>query len=502
MRLLKKLLLVLTPMGAAAFVAGGGTFSSFRDLARWTPAAKTAEAKSDPLWKTKKLLIGVMLIGAAVYLGVGGGTFANFQAETSNNGSSIASGTLTLTNTVNGANACFSYSALSADNANANCTAGFATTNVTPGVIQSSQVAEISVTNSGSINGSKLYLYASQINGKLTTQLDSGHAVSSLAVAGGMEGTVSNTDSITVSYQGKSQVFTVNGTPTGMPTNSNGGATSIPVTTQNANFTYPIGATVTDTSGNTATTNTDCFDTKTATGSSFTFNPITSSTYQQAYNPLCGAVLMWVQEVTNGVAYCWFGAGSTKSTYNSGAESSTGVCKAPVYGTTSGLSGNGVTSIPISNSGGFAGIVSTNDTITVTQGANTQTFTASGPTAVGATSIPINSANVGTAFTSGAVVTDTTVDAAALPALDANARTDTITNFDTSVSLNNGKMQLWPITAGSPPTQDQSGTRAELSAGSTRNFYVGLYLPNPGGANQNAVQGLASTFGLTWHMDQ
>ena len=36
----------------------------------------------------------------------------------------------------------------------------------------------------------------------------------------------------------------------------------------------------------------------------------------------------------------------------------------------------------------------------------------------------------------------------------------------------------------------------------TRTFYVGLYLPVPAGSNQNALQGLASTFGLTWHIDQ
>ena len=36
----------------------------------------------------------------------------------------------------------------------------------------------------------------------------------------------------------------------------------------------------------------------------------------------------------------------------------------------------------------------------------------------------------------------------------------------------------------------------------TRTFQVGVYFPAPAGTNQNALQGLASTFGLTWHVDQ
>jgi hypothetical protein len=36
----------------------------------------------------------------------------------------------------------------------------------------------------------------------------------------------------------------------------------------------------------------------------------------------------------------------------------------------------------------------------------------------------------------------------------------------------------------------------------SRTFYVGLYLPVPAGTPQNQLQGLSSTFGLTWHIDQ
>ena len=36
----------------------------------------------------------------------------------------------------------------------------------------------------------------------------------------------------------------------------------------------------------------------------------------------------------------------------------------------------------------------------------------------------------------------------------------------------------------------------------SRTFQVGVYLPAPAGTNQNPLQGLASTFGMTWHIDQ
>jgi hypothetical protein len=486
-------------MGAAAFVGGGGTFGSFRDLARWTPPPKEEEAP-DPLWKTKKLLIGVMLIGVAVYFGVGG-TFANFQAETSNNGSSISSGTLVLGDAVNGT-ACFSYSAATADNVNAGCNAPFTATVVAPGTLQSTQLAKIDVSNAGSIDGQNLYLYASQINGKLsaTGGLTNLSAVSSLSIASpGMEGTVSNNDSVTVSYGGHAQTFTVSGTPT-PASNSNGGATTINVVTgQNANADYPAGSTVQDTSGNTAVTNTDCYDTKLAGDASWNFNSITaSSRTQQTFNPFCGSLVMWIQELSAGKTYCWWGKGSTYSSGSTtfGTENAGGLCVAPIYATTSGISGTGVTSIPISTSGGLNGNVSDGDSIVVTQGPTTQTFMANGASPVGSNSIAIHSATVGTAFTSGAVVTDTS----ATGSLDGNSTTDTISNFDTGHHWAGGKLELYPI-ASSGSFNNGTG-HVDLPAGTMRTFYVGVYLPKPSGSVQNPLQGLTSTFGLTWHLDQ
>lgn len=505
---LKQLLLALTPLGAAALVAGGGTFSSFDELAAWSrrPTRRVeTDAANRPLRSTKRSLLALMLVGIATYFGIGG-AFGNFQAETSNNGSSISSGTLTMSNTVNTNSACMSANAPSADNIDARCDAAFSITNVAPGVFTSSNVAKIVVTNTGSIDGSRLYLYASQPNGKLASPgINSGDTVTSIPLTSsspaGMEGSVAATDSIVVSYGGHSQTFTANAPATGGAT-SNGGATSISVTSATASYAFPAGSTVTDTSGNTTASNTDCYDSQTTTGGTsgstygtqLNFNPLTG-------NPFCGSVLMWVQEVTSGgQTYCWFGKGSILSSGSSYTEDANGLCVAPIYDTTTGISGT-ITSIPLVSP--LNGNVHPGDTITVTQGTNTQTFTAaSSPTyeTYGATSIAVTSTAVTTPFTSGAVVTNTS----AQTSLNSNASTDNVSAFDTAHHLSAGKLELYPVSG--LATVDKTSGAAELthynSGTYTRTFYVGLYLPAPVGSNQNAIQGLASTFGLTWHMDQ
>jgi hypothetical protein len=506
---LKKLLVALTPMGAAAYVAGGGTFASVGELVRWAehPTVKPVVARSknttgDPLWRAKKTLLLLMAIGAAAYFGFGG-TFANFQAETSNGGSSISSGTLVMSNQVNSnANACFSYNAPTVDNINSGCDAPFAVTNVAPGTFNSTQVAKVVVTNTGSIDGSHLYVYASQVNGRLATGITSGQTnIASLTLTstnpGGLEGTVATGNSIVVSYGGHSQTFSASAPAIG-------GATSISVSPATAQFDFPAGSTVTNASGNTSTSNTNCYDTKTSNGGTpgatagnvLNFNPI-------AGNPLCGSVLMWVQEVAGANTYCWFGKGSAWSAGSTPTltEDPNGRCVAPISVTTSGLPVNAnTTSIPVSSSGGLNGNVRFNDTILVAQGTHTQTFVASQPATFGATSISVNSASVGTAFTSGAIVTDT----AAQVALDSNAGTDNISAFQTAHRLTAGKIELFPVSNNGQI--DQTSGAPELAhagaSNSARTFYIGLYLPVPGGSNQNPLQGLASTFGLTWHLDQ
>jgi hypothetical protein len=501
MQHVKKLLIALTPMGAAAYVSGGGTFGSVRALLGWAehPASRLAHSsestKGDPLWRTKKALLLMMAIGAAAYLGFSG-TFANFQAETSNNGSSIASGTLTLNNQVNSAAACFSYTSVTADNINSGCDAAFAATNTAPGVFQSTQIAKITLTNSGSIDASKLYLYASQVNGKLATGLTAGQTgITAIALTAsnpaGLEGSVAVGNSIVLSYGGHTQTFTATAPAIG-------GATSISVTSATAAFDFPAGTNVTNTSGNTSASNTDCYDAKTTVGGTagatfgtqLNFNPT-------AGNPFCGSVLMWVQEVSGANTYCWFGKGSTFSSGSSFTQDPNGRCVAPIAATTSGITGT-ISSIPLTGGTVLNGNVAIGDQILVTQGTHTQTFTAAtAAETYGAASIAVTPGSVvGSPFTAGATITDVT----AQNSLNSAAATDNVAAFQTAHHLSAGKIELFPMNGNA--TIDNTSGGSELIHAAARTFYVGLYLPVPAGSNQNALQGLASTFGLTWHIDQ
>ena len=181
----------------------------------------------------KGLLLFCMLIGAAAYFG-GGTTFASFSAETTNVGSNVASGTLTMSDQVNSGTACLSASATPQNNVNPACAAVLALTNVAPGVFGG--VAQVTVQNTGSIDASKLYFWAPPVNATLNGALTSGNAVTALTVTP-LEGTVTSGDSIVVSFGTHTQTFTASAA-------ASGGATSISVTSLAANFSYPIGTIV------------------------------------------------------------------------------------------------------------------------------------------------------------------------------------------------------------------------------------------------------------------
>lgn len=423
----------------------------------------------------KQFLLGLMLLGAVTYFG-GGGTWASFSAETSNAGESIASGTLTMNDTAS-ATACYSASGLAQNNVNPACAAAISLTNTAPGVLGGQ--GQISILNSGSIDASKLFLWASSTNSVLSGGLTSGVAVTSLPVAA-LEGAVSNGDSIVVSFGSHSQTFVANGPTTG-------GATAIVVTSQLANFSYPATNTsVTDTSSNATASNANCFDklttggTNVATkGDSLNFNPITG-------NPFCGTALIYVQETTSGLNYCWVGKGSSP-------EAASGLCSAPIAVTlTSALTTGGpISSLPVS---ALNGNVSVGDTITLTSGTHTQNFiAATSSETFGATSIAVTPLTPTFAFPIGTTV----INATSSGALNSDT-TDTITNFDTAHGTT-GKIQLYPVTGNGVVDTNAS---TQLIHANARTFLVGLYFPAPAGQNQNQLQGLSSTFGITWHMDQ
>jgi hypothetical protein len=427
----------------------------------------------------KQVLVGLMLLGAVTYFG-GGGTFASFSAETSNNDTSIASGTLTMSDQVNSGTACLSANGLATNNINPACNAALTLTNVAPGVFGGT--ALITIQNTGSIDASKLSLFASSSNATLNGALTSGVAATTLTVTA-LDGAITSGDSIVLSYGSHTQTFTT--TAAASP-----GATSISVTSLVANFSYPITTLVTDTSSNANVNNINCFDAKTTTpgtvgatsGSGLNFNPI-------AGNPFCGAMLIYIQETTGGLNYCWLGKGSSP-------EAANGACTAPIsVNPSSTLSTGGpITALPVT---ALNGNVTSGDAIVITSGSHTQTFAASATVGFGATSIPITSATPNFAYPTTSTVTDTTTQGT----LNSDT-TDTLANFDTAHG-SSGKIQLSPVTANGVVDTLAPVQLSHFNSGTfSRTFQVGLYLPAPSGSNQNQLQGLSSTFGITWHIDQ
>jgi len=429
------------------------------------------------LRELKGILILFMAIGAAVYFG-GGTTFASFSAETSNAGSAVASGTLTMSNQVNTGTACLSANATPQNNVNPACSAVLALTNVAPGVYGGT--AQVTITNTGSIDASKFYFWAPYVNATLSSGISG--TVTSLPITA-LEGTVTSGDSIVVAFGSHSQTFTASA-------GASGGATSISVTSAAANFAYPLGTIVQDTSSNTGASNTDCYDTKTTTpgtagatkGTDLNFNPTTG-------NPFCGTALVFVQETTGTNHYCWLGKGSSP-------ENAAGMCTAPIsVNLSSALStGGAITSLPVT---ALNGNVASGDSIVVTSGSNTQTFTASANAYFGATSISVTSLTPNFAYPTTSTVTDST----SLSSLNPDT-TDTITNFNTGHNII-GKIQLFPLTGNGTVNNTASVELNHFNTGTyQRVFQVGVYLPAPAGINQNPLQGLQSTFGITWHVDQ
>ena len=428
----------------------------------------------------KKLLIGVMLFGAVAYLG-SGGTFASFNAETTNAGTSLSSGTLTLANQVNTGTACLSMNSLTANNANPACGSILSLTNVAPGVYGG--VATVTVQNTGSIDASKLYFWAAPVSTTLNAPLTQGSGVTSLTVSP-LGGTVTAGDPIVVASGTSTQTFTASGSAAG-------GATTVAVNSATANFSYPVGSSVVDTAGNTNASNTNCYDVKTTVpgtagatkGTDLNFNPTNG-------NPFCGTTLIFVQETTGGNNYCWLGKGSSP-------QAATGFCTAPIsVNLSTPLSTSGaITALPVA---ALNGNVATGDQIVVTSGSHTQTFAATANVAFGATSIPVTSATPNFAYPTTSTVTDSTT----LGTLNSNT-TDTITNFDTAHNGTVGKIQLYPVTgSGTVDTAAPVQLNHFGSGTYSRTFRVGVYVPAPAGINQNPLQGLQSTFGLTWHIDQ
>ena len=210
------------------------------------------------------------------------------------------------------------------------------------------------------------------------------------------------------------------------------------------------------------------------------FNPV-------AGNPFCATTLVYVQETTSGKNYCWLGNGTAVAS---------GLCMAPISVTlTSALTTSpGLTTLAVT---ALNGNVRSGDSIVVSSASHIQTFTASANAVYGATSIAITSATPNFAYPIGSTVTDTT----SLGTLNSDT-VDTLTNFDT-VHGSSGRIFLPPVTASGTIDSLAPVQLGHFGTGNdTRTFIVGVYVPAPTGTSQNQLQGLASTFGITWHIDQ
>jgi hypothetical protein len=435
----------------------------------------------------KGFLLFVMLIGAAAYFG-GGATLASFSAEATNAGSAIASGTLTMSDQVNAGTVCFSASAAPQNNTNPSCPSVLALTNLAPGVFGG--VALVTVQNTGSIDASKLSVFAPLVNATLRTALTTSGPITSLPITA-LEGTVATNDQIVLSFGTQTQTFTASGP-------ASGGATSIPVNSLTPNYAYPAnptnaantpGTTVSDSSSDTNSSNTDCYDVKTSAGTALNFNPTTG-------NPFCQNAVLYLQETTGGKYYCWVGLAQYASQSN-------GLCTAPISVNlaTPITSGTAPTTLTVTalngNVNGPAPPLQgpwTGDSIVITQGSNTETCTATASAPFGSTTIAVSCPSAAVTYTTSAVVTDSS----SLAKLN-NDTTDAITSFDTFHSQTTGRIYMPPVSASG--TLDTPNPVELAKSGGTRTFEVGAYVPGPA-VNQNFLQGLQSTFGLTWHIDQ
>jgi DNA-binding protein YbaB len=116
-------------------------------------------ADTVPVTTVRKLLLAVLLVSLAGSA-FGAGTFATFNASTTNAGSTFATGTLVLSNKVNSqVTACFSTGAGSTTdtNSNAACNSLFATTVSKP---SDTATVDLDLQGVGTLSASKLVLFA------------------------------------------------------------------------------------------------------------------------------------------------------------------------------------------------------------------------------------------------------------------------------------------------------------------------------------------------------
>ncbi|HVC87417.1 MAG TPA: hypothetical protein VNC40_08330 [Gaiellaceae bacterium] len=125
-------------------------------IGRFLTRAWRSSGRNSGTWHLKTVLASLIVVGSMSYLTVEG-VFAILSSESINSHSSIASGTLTFSNTVNANTSCYSYGAGSSGNVNSACDALFSSaTLMYPGTVAT---AKVTIANNGSLDASDLSVY-------------------------------------------------------------------------------------------------------------------------------------------------------------------------------------------------------------------------------------------------------------------------------------------------------------------------------------------------------
>jgi predicted ribosomally synthesized peptide with SipW-like signal peptide len=105
---------------------------------------------------SKTYLKWLILVGVLAVIGGGAGTFATFNAETTNANNTFATGSLLLNDSTATQASCFSYgSGAGGNNANPNCNAILTATNATPGT---AGTGDVTISNTGTLDPSAFVL--------------------------------------------------------------------------------------------------------------------------------------------------------------------------------------------------------------------------------------------------------------------------------------------------------------------------------------------------------
>jgi hypothetical protein len=109
-------------------------------------------------WAVKKVLLSVMVVGALTFFTLAN-TFAVISTQTRNNGSTVASGTLLLGNTVNTGTTCISSASGAATNLNTGCDPLYTASSSTLMYPGHPVYADVTITDSGTIPASNIAFY-------------------------------------------------------------------------------------------------------------------------------------------------------------------------------------------------------------------------------------------------------------------------------------------------------------------------------------------------------